>query len=117
MEKKKDRLDQRKLRVRSRLPREGYRLSVSRSHRYLFAQLIDQKTGKTILGLADKKLLTPKETEGKTKSEKARMFGEKFSQEVLKKKIDKIVFDRGAYRYHGRVKALAEGLKEGGLKF
>ncbi len=117
MENKKNRIIRREKRVRSRFPQEGYRLAVSRSNRYLFAQVIDQKTGKTVLGLADRKLLSLKEMEGKTKSERAKLFGEKLSQEVLKKKIDKVVFDRGACRYHGRIKALAEGLREGGLKF
>lgn len=116
MEKRAVRLSKRQLRVRGKIPKEGYRLSVFRSNRYLFAQLIDQKSGQTILGFSDKKLLAPALKE-KTKSEKAREFGEKFAQEVLKRKMKEIVFDRGPYRYHGRVRAFAEGLRKGGLVF
>lgn len=117
MENQKTRLWRRQKRIRSRMPKEGFRLSVSRSNRHLFAQVIDQKTGKTLLGLSDQKLLDAKEVGGKVRVERARLFGEKFAQEVLKKKINKVVFDRGACRFHGRVKAFAGGLQVGGLEF
>ncbi|MGB9637189.1 MAG: 50S ribosomal protein L18 [Microgenomates group bacterium] len=104
-------------RVRGRIPREGYRLSVFRSNRFLFAQIIDNKTGKTILGLFEKKVLDNSETENKTKTERARLFGLKFAKEALAKKIKRVVFDRGQYRYHGRIKAFAEGAREGKLEF
>lgn len=113
----KSRLLRKKTRVRSKFPAEGYRLSVYRSNNCLFAQIIDLKTGKTILGLGEKKLLAEKEKESKTKTEKAKMFGTKFAQEALSKKIKKVIFDRGPYLYHGRVKAFAEGAREGGLQF
>ena len=105
----------RQLRVRSRMSKEGFRLSVSRSNRYLFAQLIDQKTGQTLLGLSDRQLAL--KGKAKTKSTRAQEFGEEFAKEALKKKAKKIVFDRGAYQYHGRIKAFAEGLRKGGLVF
>lgn len=92
-------------------------MSLYRSSRYLFAQIVDLKSGKTVLGLSEKKTLTEKETEKKTKTEKAKLFGVKFAGEAISKKIKKIVFDRGEYRYHGRVKAFAEGAREGGLEF
>lgn len=107
----------RKLRVRQKLAEEGYRLSVFRSNRFLFAQVIEQQTGKVLLGRLDKKLLSEEEFKGKTKSERARIFGEKFAQESLKHRIKKVVFDRGAYRFHGRVRAFAEGARAGGLEF
>ena len=117
MENKKERILRRQKRVRGKMPEEGYRLSLSRSNRFLFAQVIDLKSGKTIFGLGDKKLLEAKESEKKTKVEKASLFGRKFAQEALGRKMKKVIFDRGACRFHGRVKAFAEGLKSGGLEF
>ncbi|RJR24970.1 50S ribosomal protein L18 [Candidatus Microgenomates bacterium] len=116
MENKRIRALKRKTRVRSKMPAEGFRLSVSRSNRYLFAQVIDQKSGKTVLGLSDKKI-EEKELKGKTKSEKAKVFGQKFAEETVKQKIKRVIFDRGPYRYHGRIKAFAEGVREGGLEY
>lgn len=107
----------RKTRIRSKFPKEGYRLVVFRSNRYLFAQIIDSKSGKTLIGLAEKKALTEKEGESKTKTEKAKLFGLKFAKEALSKKAKIVVFDRGPYRYHGRIEAFAEGAREGGLQF
>jgi len=107
----------RQLRVRKKMIPEGNRLVISRSNRFLFAQVIESETGRVLLGLMDKKLLSEKESKGKTKSEKARIFGEKFAQEALKRKIKKVRFDRGAYCFHGRVKAFAEGARAGGLEF
>jgi large subunit ribosomal protein L18 len=115
MEDKKIRVQRRKAKVRGRIPKEGFRLSVDRSNRYLFAQIIDQKTGKTVLGLTDKKAL--EKADGKTKVEKAKDFGEKFALETAKLKIKRVYFDRGPFRYHGRVKAFAEGVKQGGVEF
>lgn len=117
MEDKKERILRRQKRVRGKMPEEGYRLSLSRSNRFLFAQVIELKSGKTIFGLVDKKMLDTKETGKKTKVERARIFGEKFAKESLEKKVKKVIFDRGACRFHGRVKAFAEGLKSGGLEF
>lgn len=115
METKLKRAERRKNRVRTGLAKEGYRLSISRSNRFLFAQIIDQKTGKTILGLTDKKILP--EIKGKTKIQLAREFGNVFAQEVLKQKIKKVIFDRGQFRFHGRVKAFVEGTKAAGLEY
>jgi len=106
----------RKRRVRSKMSGEGYRLTVSRSNQYLFAQVIERKTGKTVLGLSEKKILG-KEAAEKTKTERAKIFGLKFSNEAQAKKIEEVVFDRGPYQYHGRIRAFAEGAREGGLKF
>lgn len=114
MEDQKIRVQRRKAKVRGRIPKEGYRLSIDRSNRYLFAQIIDQKTGKTVLGLTDKVL---KKADGKTKVEKAKEFGEKFAQETAKLKIKRVYFDRGPFRFHGRVKAFAEGVRQGGVEF
>lgn len=115
MEDKKGRILRRKAKVRGRIPKEGFRLSIDRSNRYLFAQVIDQKTGKTVLGLTDKKVV--EEADKKTKTDKTKEFGEKFALEIAKLKIKRVYFDRGPFRYHGRVKAFAEGVKQGGIEF
>lgn len=89
------------------------RLSVFRSNKYIYAQLIDDEKQETILGVSEKKL---EKTEG-TKFEKSRKLGILVAKAALSKKIKKVVFDRGRYIYKGRVKALAEGAREGGLTF
>lgn len=87
------------------------RLVVSRSNRNIFAQIVDD-TGKTLLGMSTLSI------KGKnTKKEASFKLGELMAKEALKKKIKKIAFDRNGYRYHGRIKALAEGLRKGGLEF
>lgn len=97
-----------KIRGREDLPR----LSVFRSNKYIYAQAIDDQKGVTLVSVFEKEV-----KEGKTKTEKAKALGSLLAAKLLKKKKDKIVFDRGSFRYHGRVKAFAQGLREGGLKF
>ena len=89
------------------------RLSVFRSNQHIWAQIIDDKHGKTLVSASTK---TVKTTKG-TKSEKAAAVGQAIAALALEKKIINIRFDRGNYRYHGRVKALADGARLGGLKF
>ena len=88
------------------------RLSVYRTNKNIWAQIIDDKHGKTLASASSKTIKAAKAT----KSETARMVGEAIALIALKTKIKKIRFDRGLYRYHGRVKALAEGVREGKLK-
>ncbi len=93
----------RKIRVRTKLRRNlKPRLSVFRSNRFIYAQIIDDGAGKTLMAA---KGITPKEV------------GLAIAKKAIEKKIKSIVFDRGSYSYHGQVKALAEGAREGGLKF
>ena len=92
------------------------RLSVFRSAKHIYAQLIvdegvDEKV-KTIIAVDDRKI-----KEKKSKIDKALEVGKIIAKEAIKKKIKKVVFDRGGYKYHGRVKAVAEGAREAGLKF
>ncbi len=94
----------------ARLPR----LSVFRSARHIYAQLIDDEKAGTLAAASDSEL---KKTDNKKKADKALQVGKLIAEKALKKKIEKVVFDRGGYKYHGRVKALAEGAREGGLKF
>ena len=118
MEKKSEKIKRRKLGIRSKIGGEGYRLSVFRSNKNLFAQIIDLKTGKTVLGILDKKKdFLDKKSAGLPKKEKAMVFGEMFAKEALTKKIKEVKFDRSGYLFHGRIKAFAEGAKKGGLNF
>ena len=88
------------------------RLSVFRSNKYIYAQAIDDQNGKTLVSVSEIEI-----KEGKTKTEKSKILGTLMASKLKKLKKNEIVFDRGSFRYHGRVKALAEGLREGGMKF
>ncbi|MEJ2546009.1 MAG: 50S ribosomal protein L18 [Calditrichaceae bacterium] len=97
---------------------EKPRLVVYRSNRYIHAQLIDDSQNKILLGFYDKsKNAATALKSAKTKSERSHALGKLFAEEAKKKKVTKIVFDRNGYIYHGRVKAFAEGAREGGLVF
>ncbi len=92
------------------------RLLVYRSNRYLYTQIIDDAKQKTLVGISEKHLLGSKS--GKiSRLEKAHKLGLLTSQKALEKKIAQVVFDRRSYAYHGVVKAVAQGAREGGLKF
>lgn len=105
----------RKVRTRSKIKGTAKRprLSVFRSNRYIYAQLVDDLTGKTLLGVNDLSL----NTKGKNKKDRAFEVGKKVGEYALKLGIFEAVFDRGSYKYHGRVKLLADGAREGKLKF
>lgn len=102
-----------KVRAKTRGIKEKPRLSVFRSNNYIYAQLIDDSAEKTILSVSEKEVL---ENSAK-KIDRAKKIGLALAKKALNKKIKKVVFDRGSYAYHGRVKALAEGAREGGLEF
>lgn len=89
------------------------RLSVFRSNKQIYAQLIDDEEGKTIIGLARKSIKLKKKT---GKSDVAYETGKMLAKAALEKGIKIAVFDRGGYVYSGRVKKVAEGAREGGLK-
>lgn len=90
-------------------PSEKYRVIVQRSVKHVVGQLISG-SGKTVATVSDIKL-------GKmTKSQKAKQVGVLLAEKIARLKVAKVVFDRGQYRYHGRVQALAAGLREGGVK-
>lgn len=110
----------RKKRVRGKIRENAWRfnlprLTVFRSNKYIWAQIIDDKKGET-LTQASEKDLKMKGREA-SKVERARKVGQLLAERALTFKIKKIVFDRGPYQYHGRIKALAEGVREGGLNF
>jgi len=112
----KTKASQRKSRVRKKIATKSnrLRLSVFRSSLNIYAQIIDDKTSKTLVSATQKDI---KYTKSTTKLEKAKLIGSALAQKALKKKITHIVFDRGQYKYHGRVKALADKARENGLKF
>ncbi len=94
------------------------RLCVFRSPKHISAQLIDDREGKTLASASDLEIgrkRPPKEYTGK--KGKSYIVGQLIAQKAQEKKIEKAVFDRGGYKYHGRVRALAEGARKEGLKF
>ena len=93
------------------------RMAVYRSLSNIYVQIIDDSIGHTLAAAStmDKDLAAS--LEGKTKTEAAKIVGEKAAKLALAKGINEAVFDRGGYIYHGRVEALAEGAREGGLEF
>ncbi len=94
---------------------ERPRLAVFRSNNEIYAQLIDDVNGKTITAASsrDKGIDASKSN----KTEAANLVGKAIAEKALKAGVESITFDRGGYLYHGRVKSLAEGAREGGLKF
>lgn len=106
----------RALSVRSKLfgTQERPRLSVDRSNQHISLQVIDDRAKRSIMGASD--IGSAKSFTG-TKTQKAEQVARLLAQEMKKAKIEKIVFDRGSYRYHGRVKKVAETLREEGIDF
>jgi len=113
--------NERRLRIKNRIRKvvsgteTRPRLAVYRSNKEIYAQIVDDVTGKTISAASsrDKDISTAKVT----KSEAAKLVGKVLAEKALKAGVETIAFDRGGYLYHGRVKSLAEGAREGGLKF
>lgn len=93
------------------------RLCVFRSSSHIHVQLIDDENGKTILSMSDIGMKAKKTEKADGKIGLAHEVGKLVAKEAGEKKITEVVFDRGGYQYHGRVKAVAEGAREGGLKF
>jgi large subunit ribosomal protein L18 len=112
--------ERRRFRVRNRVRRSAYgrpRLSVFRSNKHMYAQIIDDASGRTLVavGTVEKDLFGPGQYAGnKAAAEKV---GRILAERAQEKGIRRVVFDRGDYKYHGRVAALAEAAREGGLEF
>lgn len=104
----------RRNRVRAKIfgTKEIPRLSVFRSNKGFFIQLIDDNEGKTLASVDSKEIKGAMK-----KTDAAKEGGRLVAKKAIEKKIGKVVFDRGGYKYHGRVKAVADGAREGGLKF
>jgi large subunit ribosomal protein L18 len=109
----------RKARVRTRIfgTEQRPRLSVFRSAKHIYAQIVVDSTGSTILAASSLSPEIKGELEGLKKSDAAKKVGELLGRKAAEKNIRRVVFDRNGFLYHGRIKALAEGARESGLEF
>lgn len=116
---KENRRSRRKMGVRSRIRTESTlpRLSVNRSLKHISAQVIDDVSGRTLCAVSSTSKSFTSDLAGKTKTERAALMGAELAKRAKEAGVESVVFDRGSARYHGRVKALAEAAREGGLKF
>jgi large subunit ribosomal protein L18 len=107
------------MRVRRRISgtAERPRLNVFRSLDNIFVQIIDDETGHTLISASSVERSLKSDMKGLNKTDQARLIGKKIAERALDQGIENIVFDRGGYRYSGRVKALADGAREAGLHF
>ncbi|MER3456439.1 MAG: 50S ribosomal protein L18 [candidate division GAL15 bacterium] len=96
---------------------ERPRLSVFRSLKHIYAQIIDDTRGHTLVAASTREPEIAARVQGLKRVEQGRVVGQALAQRAREKGIVRVVFDRGGYAYHGRVKALAEGAREGGLEF
>ena len=90
------------------------RLFVYRSNQHIYVQLVDDDKAKIMMGASDKDVKSKK---GEKKTDVAKEVGKLIAKKAMENKIEKVIFDRGGVLFHGRVKAVAEGAREGGLKF
>ena len=93
------------------------RLSVFRSNIHIYAQVIDDTTGRTLAAASSKDRTLAGSLDGKTKTERAQAVGKLIAERAKNAGVEQVVFDRGGYEYHGRVQALADAAREGGLTF
>ena len=112
-----DKSKKRKYRVRAKIfgTNDRPRLSVFRSNQHIFVQLVDDNKGVTLVSSSDTDKL--RGDKSSTKRSVAFLVGEDIAKKALAKKIKKVVFDKGGYRYHGRVKEVSDGARKGGLEF
>lgn len=105
-------------RVRKKLSgtAERPRLNVYRSLRHIYAQIINDEVGHTLVSASTSEAEAKKHIEGLDKTAQARVVGKMLAERALAQGVTRVVFDRGGHKYHGRVKALAEGSREGGLE-
>lgn len=119
MAQKKDMFLRRRLRTRTQIRKKGggrLRLSVHRSSRHIYAQIIDDSKGVTLAAASSLDGDFGKESTGADRAAAAKV-GKMIAERALKAGIKEVVFDRGGFLYHGRVKALADAAREGGLDF
>ena len=112
--------ERRKARVRRTIAAKAgdrLRLSVFRSSKQIYAQIIDDGQGRTLASASTIEKAMRKQLKTGATTEAARLIGKEIAERARKAGVAKVVFDRGGYMYHGRVKALAEGAREGGLEF
>jgi large subunit ribosomal protein L18 len=106
-------------RVRSKISgtTERPRLSVYRSLKHIYLQIINDQVGETLVAASTKTAELQEQLKGKTYSERAAVVGKYIAEKALESGITTVVFDRGGYLYHGKVKSVAEAAREGGLQF
>ena len=119
MDTKKKRLNKQRRHKRVRATIKGTserpRVSVFKSNKHVFVQFIDDEAGKTVL--SSKVVANKKSKIRGTKTDKATKIGEMLAEKAKEAGIKEVVFDRGGFEYHGRIKAVADGLRKGGIKF
>ena len=106
-------------RVRKKIsgPSNAPRLSVFRSLKHIYAQIIDDESGRTLISASTLDPDIRERVAELDKTEQAKLVGKYLAEKALSNGVTKVVFDRGGYKYHGRVKALADASREGGLQF
>jgi len=102
--------------VKKSAPSDRFRLSISRSSKNISAQIIDDTNSKTILSASSIEKDVKNENKG-NKTELSKIVAERLAKKAIEKKITKIFFDRGIYKYHGRIKIFAETLRKNGMEF
>ncbi|MEO1415427.1 MAG: 50S ribosomal protein L18 [Bacteroidota bacterium] len=105
----------RRLRTRIKGTAERPRLSIFRSNKQIYAQIIDDVNGVTLVSCSSR--LNELNLQSESKTDTSKKVGTKLAELAKEKGVETVIFDRGGYKYHGRVKALAEGAREGGLQF
>ena len=106
-----------RLRQRVRGTEARPRLCIFRSLNHIYAQVVDDARGVTLAAASTQDQDIRGETAGRRKSERSRLVGAAIAQKAINGGVTSVVFDRGGYRYHGRIKAVAEAARENGLKF
>lgn len=96
---------------------ERPRLNVYRSSQHIYAQVIDDVAGHTLAAASDADKALEAQVKGKTKTERAAVVGKAIAERAKKNGVESVVFDRGGFKYHGRVQALADAAREAGLGF
>ncbi len=112
-------IDKKKFRIRNKIKKisaiDRFRLSVNRSTRNISAQIIDDKNRKTLVSATS--ISKDIKSQKKNKKELSTLVAEELAKKAKEKKITKVYFDRGGYKYHGRIKLLADELRKNGLEF
>lgn len=111
--------NKRKARIRAKIigSSQRPRLTVFRSLKHIYAQIIDDSQGKTLVAASDTQTQSSSKSKKLTKTQQAQQVGQLIAQKAQKKKITQVAFDRGPYKFHGRVKALADAARSAGLEF
>lgn len=116
---KKTKKIRRKIKIRAKIwgTAQKPRLAASKSNLHIYGQIINDDLGQTLVSASDLEIKKDKSIKKLTKQKIAFMVGEKLSQKAVQKKINQVVFDRGGFKYHGRIRQLAEGARKSGLRF